>query len=306
VQNIIDLAREFGVGQTPFTQGTGNDWTALNAEFGTDCGSKCPDTAGSVAIALGEGQLTAVEQASLFATLADGGVYHTPHVISQIMRGGVPVPSRVVTDTVLQPSAAADVDFALEADNIPGGTAYPDAAWPGYQVIGKTGTTQTAQDAWFIGSVPQQTMAVAMFTNDQDSSTAPGSQTLDIMPDLPGNATGGYGGAWPAYIWHSYMTSEFASLSAELFPSPNYGGFAQWNQVGFTPQAPVHRKHPQPRPTTSNCINGFGQQCQPGNGGGGGFPTAPPSIPVPDPTTTTCVPSPGNPCIPGQARRSAG
>jgi membrane peptidoglycan carboxypeptidase len=300
VQSIINLAKEFGVGQTAFTEASENDWTALNDQFGTECTRNCPVTAGSVAIALGEGELTAVEQASLFATLADNGIYHTPHVVASVIRGGVQLPTGVVTQTVLTPAAAADVDFALSADNVPGGTAYPDAVWPGYEVIGKTGTTQTAQDAWFIGAIPQQALAVTMFTNEQDSVSSAGAQTLDIMPDLPGNATGGYGGAWPAYIWHSFMTTEFETTAPEQFMTPDYTNFVQWNEVGTgAPQAPVKKRHRQPFPTTSPCaFTVLGQQCQPGT-----FPTAGPTTGIPIPSPSTCVPTPGNPCIPGEARR---
>ncbi|HMH89644.1 MAG TPA: transglycosylase domain-containing protein, partial [Streptosporangiaceae bacterium] len=204
VQNLLGMVQKFGVGQNPFSSTGKNDMTELNAQFGQDSHLS---TKGSVAISLGEGDLTAVEQASLFATLANGGIYHTPHVISRIVEPTGELPLKIVTRQVLTTAQAADVDFALSADNVPGGTASPQAAWPGYSVIGKTGTTQTAQDAWFIGAIPQQSLAVAMFTNNQNSVSGPGQQTLDLLPRLAGNTTGGYGGAWPAYIWHSYMTT---------------------------------------------------------------------------------------------------
>ena len=34
--------------------------------------------------ALGQGDLTPIEQASTFATLIDGGIYRAPHVISKL------------------------------------------------------------------------------------------------------------------------------------------------------------------------------------------------------------------------------
>jgi membrane peptidoglycan carboxypeptidase len=210
------------------------------------------------------------------------------------------VPPKVVQRQVLSTAAAADVDYALAADNIQGGTAFPDAAWPGYQVIGKTGTTQTAQDAWFIGAIPQEALAVTLFTNEQDSVSSAGAQTLDILPDLPGNATGGYGGAWPAYIWHSFMTNVFAGLPVQALPPTDFNGFVPWNQVGFVPQ-PKHKKHqqnPVPQPSASTCtFDGFQQPCV-GNGGSGG-----PGNPNPTPGPT-CFPVPGNPC--SQATRAKG
>jgi membrane peptidoglycan carboxypeptidase len=286
VQNLLEMVKKFGVGQSPFTQSNTNDLTALYDRFGEN--SKA-STAGSVAISLGEGNLTAVEQASLFATLANDGIYHSPHVISKIVDGGgVDMPLRVETQQVLQPDQAADVDYALSADNVPGGTAYPQAVWPGYSVIGKTGTTQTAQDAWFIGAIPQQSMAVAMFTNSQNSVTGPGQQTLDILPNLAGNATGGYGGAWPAYIWRSFMTTVFASLPAQQFATPDFNGFTTWNQItgedgaaGLIPVAAAPTAAPTATPTVT--------------------PSEEPAPPEPTPSTSTCAQTGvAGPCEPGQ------
>jgi membrane peptidoglycan carboxypeptidase len=288
VQNIITMAKEMGVGQTPFNQ-DGNDYTALNDQFGDNSKS---DTAGAVTIALGEGQLTAVEQASMLATFADDGVYHNPHVISQIIQAGNSVPIKNVTDQVLTAAQAADADYALSFDNVPGGTAYPDAAWPGRQIIGKTGTTQTAQDAWFVGAIPQDALVVTLFTNKQDSVSSAGSQTLDILPDLPGNATGGYGGAWPAKIWASFMLSEFGDTAPAALPIQNYTGFATWNQVGKIAKPHPHPTAPSPQPsgTCPGFGHGHGHQCWPGT----------PS-PSPSPTgTSPTSPAPG--CTPPQCQ----
>lgn len=286
VQNVINMAKSFGVGQDPFNETSGNDWTAMNDQFGV---SSKASTAGSVAIALGESDITAVEQASTFATLADGGIYNSPHVVARIVRGSGVMPLRIQTHQVLTPSAAADEDYALSFDNMAGGTAYPDAAWPGRQVIGKTGTTQTAQDAWFLGAIPQYSMAVTLFTNKQDSASGAGAQTLDILPDLPGNATGGYGGAWPAKIWDTFMTTQFATLPADPLPTPDYTGFTLWNQVtgqmAPTPPAPATTAPATTAPPTTAPPT-----------------SAPPASAPPTPTvspTTSCTPSPETPCVGG-------
>src|SRR5262249_32145460 len=184
-----------------------------------------------VAISLGESDLTAVEQTSLFATLINGGVYHSPHVIREIVQsGGSKMPLRIQHHRVLSPAAAADVDYALSFDNVPGGTAYPSAVWPDRKVIGKTGTTETAQDAWFIGAIPQYSLGVTMFTDQQNSiKTGPGAQTLDILPTLPGQTDGGFGGGWPAKIWNDFMQDTFSDLTPAALPTPDYEGFTKWN-----------------------------------------------------------------------------
>ena len=285
VQNVINMTKNFGVGQTPFTESTANDWTAMNAQFGQ---SSNQDTAGSVAIALGESQLTAVEQASTFATLADDGVYHTPHVISKIVQGTGFVPLQIESRTVLTPAQAADVDYALSFDNLPGGTAYPTAAWPGQSVIGKTGTTQTAQDAWFCGAIPGYSLGVSLFTNQQNSSLSPGAQTLDVLPALPGNSTGGYGGEWPAQIWHTFMLNEFAGMTPQPLPTPDFTGFAAWDQVGTVPTKPKPTASVAPPPSRPKhpCTPQPGFACVPG----GGYSPSPPVSQ--SPSTGPTSPSP--------------
>ncbi len=108
----------------------------------------------------------------MFATLADGGVFHTPHVVSKIVSPTGTVPSARRRDPGAQPDQAADVDYALSFDNVPGGHRLPGRRLAGPSVVGKTGTTQTAQDAWFIGAIPQYSLGVTLFTNKQDSSSS--------------------------------------------------------------------------------------------------------------------------------------
>ena len=251
VQNIINTAGAFGVGADPFNLGT-NDLKGLNGLFGTK-GS----IAGSVQIALGQGDLTPIEQASTFATLIDGGIYHAPHVISKLSEstpnGQQSVPLQVATHVVMSPAAAADEDYALSFDNI-NGTAYPNATWPGRTVIGKTGTLgngSSASEAWFVGAIPQYAMAVGLWTNSQ-------SQNLDNLPWL-GGIGGSFGGAWPAATWKAFMETQFANLPVASLPTPDYSGFARWLMVA--PQAP--KKPVCQQGQFQNCRCPHGQTCQP-------------------------------------------
>ena len=149
--------------------------TGLESQFGPH-----GTNAGSVTVSLGQGDLTVADQANTFAVLAAGGQYATPHVIAQLSEAGSPIPLKIVHNQVLTPAQAADVDYALSFDNVPGGTAYPAAAWD-RSIIAKTGTTNKAQSAFFIGSIPQYSLAVGMFTQNQSDHT---SQTLDVLPTL--------------------------------------------------------------------------------------------------------------------------
>ena len=213
-----------------------------------------------VGTALGQASLTVEEQASTFSTLANNGEYVTPHVILQIQ---VQKPNalmqtinaKVARRMVLTPAEDSDVDYALSFDTKPGGTAATAGLPDGREIIAKTGTTNLSQSAFFIGSIPQFTLAVGMFTNQQgcpsnvagcanvsaSSAAAPpaGIQTLYGLAGLQG-----FGGQEPASIWHIFAMKEFAQMSVQSFPTPDFGGTA-WNLLG--PNAPkVKQGAPEP------------------------------------------------------------
>ena len=278
VQSVINMAQQFGVGQNAFVEPCGassggsgtvaatitacNDLTGpgykvkgqwypghgLEDNFSPtkfDKGGEAAGTPGSPAIALGENPLTPIEQASTFATLADDGVYHTPHVIQSLQEGGTTLPSHVITRTVLSPGAAADVDFALSFDNnYAQGTAEGNVPFRRGDVIGKTGTLGTGADAsqaWFIGATPDQfALSVALFTND------PGRQNLDNLPYANGTP-GSQGGGWPASVWNAYMQDQENNAPLIQLFTPVQTGFVPWIQV-------VAKAKPKK------------QICQPGNG----------------------------------------
>ncbi len=313
IDNIINMAGNLGVGSADeFNADLVNDLTSEQKAFGDN--GQHP---GSVTLSLGASgaDLTAIEQASTFATLAADGVYHTPHVIASITGGKLPNgnvptwPSKVETRQALSPSQAADVDYALSFDNTPtyaadGATGYPAAAWD-RPVIGKTGTTNTAQDAWFIGAIPQFSLAVTLYTNQQNSVSTPGAQSLNVLPTLSGSIfdTGGYGGVWPATIWHQFMSTQFAGASVQQLPPTNFElpFYVPWNQA---PKMKAKKPVCQPGGPFQNCQckKKFGQQqCGPNPNptGSCGQPFAPPcGGPSPSPSPTNCGqgPGPGQPC----------
>jgi membrane peptidoglycan carboxypeptidase len=267
-QKTINLAKQFGVD----TKASG-----LQAK------------SGEVGIALGTASLTVEEQATTFAALINNGTYVTPHVVGKITTAsGARVPPRVVQRQVLTPTEAADVDYALSFDTI-NGTGYPNGVLnPVRPTIGKTGTTDFAQSAFFLGAIPQYSLAVGMFTNQQDDKE--GHQTLNILPSVNGQG-GGYGGAWPTHIWSTFMQSEFGSLPVQQLPSPDYTGFVKWVQV--KPKPKRKPQNPNPGQGCGRHHHFFGLPC-PGQGPGGGNPNPNPT-PTPTPSPT-CTPGPGSPC----------
>jgi membrane peptidoglycan carboxypeptidase len=291
-QATINMAKAFGVNTGPYPNGSG-----LQLKHG------------EVGLALGIGSLTVEEQATTFATLANDGVYVTPHVIGKIIDNGNDVPLKIVHRRVLSPAAAADVDYALSFDtncNAPGTQGTPRSGFCGTAVpngelntsrptIGKTGTTDNAQSAFFLGAIRQYSLAVGMFTNEQGSQQGTSfSQSLNGLASVNGQG-GGFGGAWPTTIWRTFMNNEFSGLGVQPLPTPDFTcctlsgqQFIKWNQVPKQPRKPKHHKgKANPNPTPS---------CKPGHHHAGcpptGQPSPPPTIPNPFPTPTPSKPSP--------------
>ena len=245
-QPIIRLAKAFGVDISH----------AYSQTHPNGTGSGLIDDIGKIGIALGIAPLTVEEQATTFATLANNGVYHTPHVIAKISQNGQSIPLKINSHRVLTPAQTADVNWALSFDTIYG-TGVPNAMLsPSRPTIAKTGTTDVAQSAFFIGALPgQYSLAVGMFTNSQNNIKH--GQTLDYLASV-GNTGGGYGGAWPATIWRLYMTRLLTMKHtpvAQLNPL-QLAGFQKW----------VQAKKAKPK-----CHQGQGGgNGGPGNGNGGG------------------------------------
>jgi membrane peptidoglycan carboxypeptidase len=321
IQNIINMAGSLGVGKSPFlfsptctvpstTYGQMltdcNDLTGqngLDAQFSPSLFSKAGKangTPGSPAIALGEGPLTAVEQATTFATLADDGIYHAAHVISALSKGSVPIPVVVQSKQALSPAAAADVDWALSFDNnMNGGTAMGTVTFHPGGLIAKTGTLGSGADsseAWFVGATPKQyAMSVALYTND------PGSQILDNLPATPSGEQGSLGGGWPASIWNNFFTAEWGNTPDipvdQIFPTTAGYPFVAWIQATAQPAAlkacrPGQTQHCKP----VTCRPTFGQPCNPDPGHSCGIlPGQQCTSPSPGPS---CGPFSGGQCTP--------
>ena len=189
----------------------------------------------------------------MLATLDDNGVYHDAHVITSITQNNAPpTPIKITSypvfssDPTLNAEEATQVQYAMSEDTAPYGTAPTAALSNGQEIIAKTGTTNTAQSAFFIGAIPSQALAVALFTNEQGK----GTETLDNLGGIFQN--GGDGGTWPAAIWHTYAENEFVPLGVEQFTTPVFTG-STWNLVppGLRQVATKHKKTNRGRPTAS-------------------------------------------------------
>ena len=112
-------------------------------------------------ITLGIDSVNPLEMASAYSTIASGGIYYEPECILTITdRSG-----NVIVDNthpegerVISPEVARAVIDCLEGV-ITSGTGRPAALTTGQVSAGKTGTTETDQDSYFVGFTPQLTAA---------------------------------------------------------------------------------------------------------------------------------------------------
>jgi membrane peptidoglycan carboxypeptidase len=255
--------------------------------------------------ALGQASLTVEEQATTIATLADNGVYHSPHVIKKIIVGNSVTPAKVTERTVLTPNQAADVNWALSADTTAGGTAAGLGLTNGQPVIAKTGTTNLSQSAFFMGATTRYAMADALFVNHPgctlpkseqykcDSTAAlafappPGLQSLFGVGGLSG-----YGGQYPAYIWHQFFMQNFNTLPVQDFLPVNDDG-SKWNLYGVLPKPQHHQDQGgQGQHGGHHCFGLPPGQCKQGGPTPtpSGIPTTPPTgFPTPSATPSKPV-----------------
>ena len=188
-ENIADMAYRLGV----------------RTDLRTSDGAYVPS------MGLGSRVVTPMDMASVYATLAAGGVYSAPMAIRKVVLPGgkvdteagwgVPQRKRAVPDWV-----AAEVVRILE-ENMTQGTGV--GAYFGKTSAGKTGTTDNFADAWFSGMVPGLEATIWI------------GYPKGEIPMLSVHGIAVSGPTFPATIWKLFMerASYYAPFPKE-FPTP--------------------------------------------------------------------------------------
>ena len=145
--------------------------------------------------------VTSLEMASAYGTLAAGGVRRRPTGIEKVVfpdgkseKFADPKGKRVMTD-----GQAYEITRILQM-NVTSGTG--TAAGYGCPAAGKTGTTDEAKDAWFVGYTPK--LSTAVWVGYPDAGVA--------MP-------GAQGGTYAAPVWHAFMLPAHGEFCDD-FPAP--------------------------------------------------------------------------------------
>jgi penicillin-binding protein 1A len=242
---------------------------------------KTSDGAYVPSMGLGSIAVTPLDMASVYATLAAGGIYSKPMAIRKvILPGGKVDPdapwgkakrARVIPDWV-----AAEVTRVLE-ENMTAGTG--TGAYFGKLSAGKTGTTDSYADAWFDGYTPSLEATVWI--------GYPGGE----IPMLSVHGISVSGPTFPATIWKLFMERAitYAPFPTQ-FPTSTHSPIWSYHTLQYamsggysSTSSSGHYYAPSPSTTSS----------------GGGYQRAPaqkttaPAPPPPPPTTSGTTTNPG-------------
>ncbi|WP_336249175.1 transglycosylase domain-containing protein [Stomatohabitans albus] len=154
-------------------------------------------------LVLGTSEVTPVELAGAYATIAADGVLRIPHTITEIRRGDELLYSAQVPTNHVVNQEVDRLTIELLQSTIQTGSA--KRANIGRPAAGKTGTTQGHGDAWFAGFTPEYTTVVWMGNRDNRDS-------------LPNKETGG---GLPAKLWASYTTAITRGVPSTRFKKPD-------------------------------------------------------------------------------------
>ena len=188
----------------------------IAADFGIQS-----DLAAGPALALGASESTLLEMTGAFAGILNGGSSVTPYGLVELSLQGESEPLIGATggigERVIQEQSARYLTYMM-TQVIEAGTG-TRARLGERPAAGKTGTTQAARDAWFVGFTADYVAGVWMGYDDNTP------------------LTGVTGGGLPAEIWHEVMVRVHEGVEIKplpmdipeprLPPQPEYPEYAQ-------------------------------------------------------------------------------
>jgi 1A family penicillin-binding protein len=154
-----------------------------------------------ISLPLGSIGVTPLEMAGAYATFASNGWHSDPTVIVRVTdsSGNVLLDNQPQPSLVLNPWATANLNSVLKGV-ISEGTG--KSANIGRPAAGKTGTTSSERDVWFVGYVPQ--LATAVWIGNDNYGTL---------------GKGVTGGGYAAPIWRSFMLKALKDEPVLGFPA---------------------------------------------------------------------------------------
>ncbi|HVW80040.1 MAG TPA: transglycosylase domain-containing protein [Mycobacteriales bacterium] len=159
-------------------------------------------------ITLGPDQVSPLDLADAYATIAAQGKYAAPYLVKSVTTVGGQRIYRATphVSQVFPADVMSDATYAMEHVLEPGGTAYGHAL-SGRPSAGKTGTTDNNTNAWFTGFTPQLCTSVWIGNVNRDATVAVGG-----VGEV-------FGGTLPAEVWQDAMNAALDGQPVESFPA---------------------------------------------------------------------------------------
>jgi penicillin-binding protein 1A len=191
------------------------------------------------AVVLGAQEVDPVEMAAAYATLGAGGVYAKPYVVASVRdaRGKVLLRNTPQRRQVVPAGIAALANDVLQGV-VRNGTGVK--AQQSRPVAGKTGTSTSYADAWFVGYTPNFAAAVWVGMPKGEVPMTPENGFRTVIA----------GGTFPALVWGRFAGSALLSLPNVPFTTPagalvmvpidQYNGGCVANR--WTPESHIVRK----------------------------------------------------------------
>ncbi|MGA9434671.1 MAG: PBP1A family penicillin-binding protein [Roseobacter sp.] len=169
------------------------------------------DLAAGPALALGASESTLIEMTGAYAGILNGGSSVQPYGLVELRLLGEEEPlmgtGGGIGERVIQEDAARQLIYMMEKV-VSEGTGQR-AKFGNWQLAGKTGTTQAARDAWFVGFSAEYVAGVWMGYDDNTP------------------LTGVTGGGLPAEIWRETMARVHEGLPETPLPLTDPSGVGQ-------------------------------------------------------------------------------
>lgn len=162
-------------------------------------------------MALGTSDVTPLEITSAFSVFANDGIKATPYSILRVedRNGKVIYRAKPEFEYIFDPKIAQMMTTCLKAV-VDGGTASSIRQWFSYPAAGKTGTTQSYADAWFVGYTPQYAAGVWVGFDDKR---------------ITFTSANGQGGRAAAPIWGRFMKYAYQAVKPKLaYFNTDYSG----------------------------------------------------------------------------------
>jgi len=234
----------------------------------------------NLSLALGSSGVTVLDQAAGYATLANQGLHVDPTAFRMVKDsvGRIVLDDRFPQATDVVSAGTAFIITSMLEDVIKRGTGYPNAVI-GRPAAGKTGTTSSFRDAWFVGYAPDLVAAVWL-GND------------DYTPMVES-----YGGNVPARIWARFMKAALAGTPPHDFPYPSdeIAKVAGCSRGGYE----YYLKGTEPQTGCGGPIEAYGSENE---GAERDFAQPQPTVPAGDASPPATIPPPSElPSAPADA-----